>query len=102
MGADPAALDWLVKVVTTYPGRAGAVPIAICREAAGSTEIHLDSNGRLTVPSLGLDLAAAGLTIEDAATCATLVDLTRDIPEESSPPLACAQATTVGGALAPS
>ncbi len=46
-------------------------------------------------------ITAAGLSAEEAIACSTLVDLTREVPEEAAPALAPDRVTTVGGALAP-
>ncbi|QBX57290.1 LysM peptidoglycan-binding domain-containing protein [Nocardioides seonyuensis] len=94
--------DALRKVVASYPGRAGAAIVTISLDPVdSSSQLSLDAEGRLTGTELGLTLTAAGLTAEDAVACSTLIDLTRDIPEETIPPLQPDGATTVGGGLAP-
>jgi len=51
----------------------------------GSVAADLTKDGRLRVTDLGLDLIAAGLTSEEAAACAGIVDLTRESPAVSMP-----------------
>lgn len=97
---DAAAAEHLVKVVTTYPGRVGAIAITIGLEVEGAAKIALDQSGRLTLPKIGLQLDAAGLNVEEALACNTLIDLTRGIPDETTPPLAATELTALGGALA--
>ena len=38
-----------------------------------------------SVPALGLDLTSAGLTADEAAACAAIVDLTRDAEDVPAP-----------------
>ncbi len=100
--SDAAPHDALRKVVASYPGRAGAAVVAISLDPAPSgSHLTIDETGRLTSAELGLALTAAGLTAGEAVACATLVDLTREIPKETTPPLMPDGVTTLGGALAP-
>ncbi|MCB0909494.1 MAG: LysM peptidoglycan-binding domain-containing protein, partial [Nocardioidaceae bacterium] len=97
-------LDGLAKIVTSYPGRAGAAVVSLQPEgrAASSAEFHLTADGRLRIDALGLDVVASGLTAEEARACATLVDLTTDAvnvpPPRPNAPDAMSDST---GTLAP-
>lgn len=61
------------------PGpRLGAAVVSLASPVPESTVIEVDHSGRLHAPLLGLDLLAAGLTSDEAAACAAIVDLTRE------------------------
>lgn len=45
-----------------------------------SVSAELSKDGRLRVLALGVDVAAAGLTSEEASACAAIIDLTRESP----------------------
>ena len=71
--------DNLAAVLSSAALRLGAALVAVDVEhIPGSTVVELTVEGRLRSPVLGLDLVAAGLTREEAAACAAIVDLTRD------------------------
>ncbi len=100
--AAAAQRDTLQKVVTAYPGRVGAAIVTVSVDASEAwPQLSVDSAGHLACAELGLNITAAGLSAEEAIACSTLVDLTREVPEEAAPALAPDQVTTVGGALAP-
>jgi LysM repeat protein len=100
---DVEAVRKLAKIITSYTGRAGAAVLTIGGEPSESVaEIRLHPDGRVTVPSLSLDLVAAGLSANEARACATLVDITRDaatapIPADNDP----AHPADEAGALKP-
>ena len=53
--------------------------VAVAAQASSPyVDLHVTSEGRLTIESLRLDLAASGLTSAEAKACAVLVDLTRE------------------------
>lgn len=69
----------VVRLVTAQTVRLGTAVVAVGVEPASSvTSFELTRDGRLLAPTLGLDLVPAGLTSEEAAACASIVDLTRD------------------------
>ena len=69
----------LAGAITGFPGRPGVVLVALAAQAAPPyAGLHVTSEGRLTIESLRLDLAASGLTSAEAKACAVLVDLTRE------------------------
>lgn len=71
----------------TPPARpwVGAALVSMSAPTPGSTEIEVDSSGRLHAPALGLDLHAAGLTSEEATACAAIVDLTCESQPDAIP-----------------
>lgn len=94
--------DAFGKVVAGYRGRVGAAIVTISLDAVdGWPQLSVDADGHLTCAELGLSITSAGLSANEAIACSTLVDLTREIPDETTAPLAPDQATTAGGALAP-
>ncbi|MCR1785880.1 LysM peptidoglycan-binding domain-containing protein [Nocardioides carbamazepini] len=90
--ADPGIHDKVATIVTSHPRRPGATIITIGGQpSAHSAVVHL-SQGRLRIETVGLDLIAAGLTSEEAAACAALVDITRDYPTNIDIPASPAEA----------
>jgi len=72
-------LENLANAIVGFPGRPATALIDLQSEpSAACFELALSAGGRMSVPSLGLELTAAGLTPDEAAACAVLVDLTRD------------------------
>ena len=79
----------LMRLQLTHPGRTGTSVLV----AGGDTEpaglqLHLSDDGRLTIPAVGLDLVAVGLTSDEAAGCADLLaqaDDTDDVPVPLNP-----------------
>jgi nucleoid-associated protein YgaU len=72
-------LETLANAIVGFPGRSATALIDLHGEPfAASFELALSAQGRMNVPSLGLELTAAGLTPDEAAACAVLVDLTRE------------------------
>jgi len=72
-------VEQLADAIADFPGRSGVVLAHVGGQpSAAGVEFHLSPDGRLTVPSLGLQLAASGLTVSEAEACSALVDLTRE------------------------
>jgi nucleoid-associated protein YgaU len=68
----------LVDIVRRQRSRSGLGVVTVGEAEPGDVVLELTAGGRLRVPHLGLDLTAAGLTAEEAAACAAIVDLTFD------------------------
>lgn len=77
-------LGQLLEVVRTHLGRtATCVLLTGQPPATTSRVVEVTADGRLTVPDLGLDLVAVGLTGDEARGCALLLaqaDDVRDVP----------------------
>jgi LysM repeat protein len=70
----PASLDQLISVVQEHHGRTGTAVATVGHHTnPGGLVVDLTSQGRLRVPSLGLDLVAVGLTADEALGCAALI-----------------------------
>lgn len=83
---DATALTDILRLANSRVGAA-----VVCLNTApipGSVAADLTKDGRLRVTDLGLDLIAAGLTSDEAAACAAIVDLTRETPAVSMPTFA--------------
>ncbi|HEY6932711.1 MAG TPA: LysM peptidoglycan-binding domain-containing protein [Marmoricola sp.] len=68
----------LVDIVRRQQSRSGLGIVTVGDAESGDVVLELTAGGRLRIPHLGLDLTAAGLTVEEAAACAAIVDLTFD------------------------
>ena len=68
----------LIALVQHQTSRSGFAAVSVGDAEPGEVMIELTGDGRLRVPSLDLDLVAAGLTAEEAAATAAIVDLTRE------------------------
>ena len=76
----------LAEVLGSASSRLGAAVVGLdTSPVPGSAAAELTQDGRLFLADLGLDLIAAGLTSEEAAACAAIVDLTRESPAVSMP-----------------
>lgn len=96
------AVEKVAKIITSYPGRAGAAVVLIGSDSPlATTSLHLDAGGRLHAKPLGLNLTATGLTAEEAHACARLVDLTREPTNEGIPSQDDGSPVDLGGALTP-
>ena len=82
--SDSVALNHLLNVVDQHPQQSGTA-VVVVHAAAGQERggqeyadtalvIGLTSTGRVQVPSVGLDLVAAGLTVDEAAGIAALLE----------------------------
>jgi nucleoid-associated protein YgaU len=70
----PTSLDQLISVVQEHHGRTGTAVATIGHHTnPGGLVVDLTPQGRLRVPSLGLDLVAVGLTADEALGCAALL-----------------------------
>lgn len=84
--SDPHTLERIAKIVTTCVGRPGVAVVTIGAHPAEDTvEARLSQQGRLRIDALNLHLTAAGLTPQEAAACAAIVDLTREATDEPVP-----------------
>jgi len=68
----------LVDIVRRQQSRSGLGIVTVGDADPGDVVLELTTGGRLRIPHLGLDVTAAGLTAEEAAACAAIVDLTFD------------------------
>lgn len=69
----------IAEIITSHPGRPGAAVVAINGTPEPNDVIlELTTEGRLVASSLALDVTAVGLTADEAAACAAIVDITRD------------------------
>lgn len=68
----------LAELIRHQTSRSGFVVVDIGDAEPEDTVIQLTHDGRLRVPHLDLDLAAAGLTSTEATATAAIVDLTRE------------------------
>ncbi|HET8616194.1 MAG TPA: LysM peptidoglycan-binding domain-containing protein, partial [Actinomycetales bacterium] len=72
-------LNDLAEALDGLTGRTAAALVDLAGEPRPTgTHLHLTAAGRLTCSSLGLDVAAAALSEEEARACALLLDLTLD------------------------
>ncbi len=72
--SDDPALDPLLDIVSNHAGQTGtSVVVAGSRPGSGGVQIVIGDDGRVRLPEVGLDLAAVGLDITEAAGCAGLV-----------------------------
>lgn len=97
---DVDSVQKVAKIITGYQGRAGAAVIAISAdEMLGDVVLNVGGSGDLTVEPLGLRLAAAGLSVDEARACATLVDITRDATVSPMPVDEASEVADAAGAL---
>lgn len=67
-------------------GRFGVAVVTVDAAAPeGATVFEFTPTGRLTTPTIGIDVAAARLTAEEATLCAAIVDVTRATPTADIP-----------------
>lgn len=67
-------------------GRFGVAVVTVDAAPLGDAAVfEFTSAGRLTTPTIGIDVAAAGLTAEEATLCAAIVDVTRVTPTADIP-----------------
>lgn len=86
MTSDPRMASRIKTAAATAKGRLGAAAVTFgSPPPGGATLFELSASGRLTIPTLGIDVAAAGLTAEEAALCAAIVDVTRVTPTTDVP-----------------
>jgi len=77
-GVPSSEVRALAELVRRQTSRSGFTVVDIGDPQPDDTVIQLTHDGRLRVPHLDLDLAAAGLTSTEATAAAAIVDLTRE------------------------
>lgn len=77
-GAPSSEVQALANLVRLQTSRSGFTVIEIRDAEPDDKVFELTHDGRLRVPHLDLDLVAAGLTSDEAAATAAIVDLTRE------------------------
>ena len=103
-GGEP--LRRTAKVITHSPMRSGVVVVTVSNEPEPEEVVlRLTPSGRLVIDELELDVIAAGLSADEAAACAAIVDLTRTADENAAPSARTADGqqsfTDVAGAALP-
>ncbi|MCB0910006.1 MAG: LysM peptidoglycan-binding domain-containing protein [Propionibacteriaceae bacterium] len=85
---DQDGLDALIDLVETRPGRTGVTVIRIGADdsATTATEIRLTPSGRVQVPALGWDLVPSGITRDEAAGCAAVMEAADTVEEDAAVP----------------
>jgi len=89
--ADPRTGDCVEQLLTLLherPGRTGTAVILTALGEGAAAEgvvVVLTGEGRVRVPSVGLDLVAAGLTPDEVAGCAALTAQSRDLTSVEVP-----------------
>lgn len=68
----------IVALIQDQTLRAGFAVVIVGDPDPADVVIELTQDGRLRLPALGLDLVAAGLTADEAAATAAIVDITRE------------------------
>lgn len=67
-------------------GRIGVAVVTVSdAPPEGATRFEFTPNGKLAAPAIGINVAAAGLTVEEASLCAAIVDVTRVMPTTDIP-----------------
>jgi len=84
--ADAERVRKVVKIVTGHPGRSGAAVVTVHTDPApDQLVLHLAPDGRLVCEAVELDVLAPGLTTQEAAACAAIVEVTRDAAISPTP-----------------
>lgn len=97
---DVDSVQKVAEIITGYQGRAGAAVLAFSAdEVVGDVVLNVDAGGELTVETHGLRLTAAGLSVDEARACATLVDITRDTTVSPMPADKASEVADAAGAL---
>lgn len=83
----PETVTQLVRLLHSQPGRTGTALLVVHHDTvpAEGEEIHLTGEGRLIIPSVGLDLVAVGLTSGEANGCAALIAQADDLIDVPMP-----------------
>ena len=83
---DSEPLSKVVNIVTDRPGRPGAAVVILTADPASDDALlRVTADGRLEIDGLGLDVLASGLTAQEAAACAAIVDVTRNADTRPTP-----------------
>ncbi|WP_338752172.1 LysM peptidoglycan-binding domain-containing protein [Janibacter alittae] len=71
----PEALNQLLDLLATHAGHTGASVVVRGQddEAADGLQLHVSSTGRITIPTVSLELAVVGLTSDEARGCAAIL-----------------------------
>lgn len=81
--------DRLAKLIGSPVPRLGAALVTLeSAPASDATVFEVTTEGRIRCAALALDLTAAGLSAEEAAACAAIVDLTRESEPVPAPAFA--------------
>ncbi|MDN5798388.1 MAG: hypothetical protein L0H79_21935, partial [Intrasporangium sp.] len=87
--AQDVAVQQLRDLITDNPGMTATSVVLTSRGGAtDGVAVHVTARGRVTVPAVGLDLIAVGLTPDEAKGCAALLaqaDTTADDPIPADP-----------------
>jgi hypothetical protein len=75
---ESAEVTALVDLVRGQQFRSGLAVLWLGADELDGVEFRVTAAGRLRVPHIGLDLNVAGLSSDEAAACAAIVDLTQD------------------------
>ncbi len=85
-GIDADLVRRIAKIITYSPTRSGAAVVTVQTEPGpDDVVLQLTSGSRLTVDALELNMVPAGLSADEAAACAAIVDLTRTETSASAP-----------------
>jgi hypothetical protein len=89
---DTADLPVLTDLINAQPGRTATSVLVLGADAnpdTGGVQVQVDTDGRVRIPALGLDLIANGLTPSEAIGCAAVLaaadsldDIPNPVPEE--------------------
>ena len=83
---DGELLRRISRIITHSPNRSGAAIVTIDTEPGpDDVTFRMTPEGRLVVVELDLDLIPAGLNADEAAACAAIVDITRNIDSLAAP-----------------
>jgi nucleoid-associated protein YgaU len=87
--AQDVAVHQLRALITDHPGMTATSVVLTSRaEATDGVAVRVTAEGRITIPAVGLDLIAVGLTPDEAKGCAALLaqaDTTADDPIPADP-----------------
>lgn len=76
--ADTDASHAITSANTSHPARGITVVTVGDHRTEESLVVDVDESTRLTIPILGLTMTAAGLSDEEASSCAAILDVTRE------------------------
>jgi LysM repeat protein len=88
----PGQLDDLVHLIDTMPLRTATVVLALDSDGNPPIGVELlaSPNGRVRIPSLGLDLIGNGITLDEARGCVQLLQAADELGGATVPPLQAA------------
>ncbi len=89
VAADPEAVQSLLDEMRAQRSR-GAVAVVLVDDSRTESQtrwqVHVDADGQLTIPALGVELIAQQLPADEAADLAALLTLTAHSPDVAMPP----------------